>query len=104
MVPIEPHLPKCDHLAPWKEDYLNCYIKYVCTNDYHYVGSAKMGPMTDPTAVVDERLRVRGVSGLRVADASVMPSVPRANTMAPAMMVGWRAAEFIKEDRLRSSN
>ncbi len=53
----------------------------------------------NPMAVVDNRLKVRGVSGLRVADCSIMPTLPSANTMAPAYMVGERAVELIVEER-----
>jgi len=63
---------------------------------YHAVGSAAMGP--DGADVTDPRLRVRGVTGLRVADASVLPSQVSGNTAAPAMAVGWRAADFILEE------
>jgi choline dehydrogenase len=55
-----------------------------------------MGPGND--AVVDERLRVRGIQGLRVADASIIPTLPACNLNAPAMMIGERAAELIGED------
>ena len=64
---------------------------------YHGVGSAAMGP--DDDDVVDPRLRVRGVDGLRIADASVLPIQVAGNTAAPAMAVGWRAADLIAEDR-----
>ncbi|TGT13008.1 glucose-methanol-choline oxidoreductase, partial [Mesorhizobium sp. M8A.F.Ca.ET.213.01.1.1] len=53
----------------------------------------------DARAVVDGQLRVHGVSGLRVADASVMPTVPSGNTNAPAIMVGERAADFLRRSR-----
>jgi choline dehydrogenase len=65
---------------------------------YHAVGTCKMGLDSDPTAVVDARLRVRGVAGLRVMDCSVMPTAMSGNTNAPAMAMAWRAAELILED------
>ncbi|MFA7394536.1 MAG: GMC family oxidoreductase N-terminal domain-containing protein [Pigmentiphaga sp.] len=62
---------------------------------YHPVGTCKMGPASDPFAVVDPQLRVHGIDGLRVADASIMPTIIGGNTSAPAMMIGERCAEFI---------
>lgn len=66
------------------------------TGIYHAVGSAAMGPSGED--VVDDRLRVRGVDGLRIADASVLPVQVAGNTAAPAMAVGWRAADFVIAD------
>lgn len=63
---------------------------------HHMVGTCRMGQ--DPMAVVDERLRVRGLEGLRIADASVMPTVPSGNTNVPCMMVGEKCADLILED------
>ena len=63
---------------------------------FHMAGTARMG--TDPDAVVDPRLRVRGVEGLRVADTSIMPTLVSGNTNGPAMAIGLRAADFILAD------
>ncbi len=68
------------------------------TTIFHPVGTAKMGPAEDPTAVVDARLRVHGVAGLRVADASVMPTITSGNTNSPTLMIAERAAQWIAED------
>lgn len=68
------------------------------TTIFHPVGTAKMGPAGDPAAVVDARLRVHGVAGLRVADASVMPTITSGNTNSPTLMIAERAAQWIAED------
>ena len=63
-----------------------------------------MGSNGDPMAVLDERLRVRGVQGLRVADNSAVPSIPRANTQAIAYVIGEKASHMIKEDNQMRTN
>ena len=65
----------------------------------HATGTCRMGPAGD--SVVDSKLRVHGVDGLRVVDCSIMPLPPAGNTNGPAMVIGWRAAELILEDRDR---
>lgn len=62
---------------------------------YHLVGTCRMGPASDPTAVVDDQLRVRGIERLRIADASIMPTVTSGNTYAPSLMIGAKAADLI---------
>jgi choline dehydrogenase len=63
---------------------------------YHVIGTCKMG--SDPMAVVDDRLRVHGIAGLRVIDASIMPTVPSGNTNAPTIMVAEKGADMLKQD------
>jgi choline dehydrogenase len=71
---------------------------------YHMIGTARMGPDGDPGAVVDSQLRVRGLQGLRVADASVMPVMPSGNTNAPVMMVAEKAADMILSKTLKPAD
>lgn len=85
------------HPAPGaSEEALQAWLRQESGIAFHPVGTARMGAADDPLAVVDPQLRVRGVSGLRVADASVFPTTIRGHTMAPTVMVGERAAELIR--------
>ncbi|MDZ8140744.1 MAG: GMC family oxidoreductase N-terminal domain-containing protein [Nostoc sp. DedQUE04] len=87
-----------DEIAPGadvtSDQALSSYIRSVCVSGYHPAGTCKMG--TDPTTVVDSELRVRGVTGLRVVDASIMPTLVGGNTNAPTIMIGEKAADLIK--------
>ncbi|MCA8927999.1 MAG: GMC family oxidoreductase N-terminal domain-containing protein [Alphaproteobacteria bacterium] len=77
------------------EDLVNWICNYAETT-YHPVGTCKMG--SDPMAVVDDRLRVHGLEGLRVADASIMPTLTSGNTNAPSIMIGEKCAELVLAD------
>ncbi|CAB3254024.1 unnamed protein product [Arctia plantaginis] len=94
----------CDDLEFESDEYWECMARTVTYHVFHPVGTAKMGKPDDPEAVVDSRLRVYGVKGLRVVDASVMPTIPSVNIQAAVMMIAERAADFIKEDHLKSQN
>jgi choline dehydrogenase len=86
-----------DEMAPGvntqSDDDLLEWVKHNAETTYHPVGTCKMG--SDPMAVVDDQLRVHGVQGLRVADASIMPTLTSGNTNAPSIMIGEKAARMV---------
>ena len=80
------------------DEALDAWLLDNVSSPYHISGTCKMGPSSDPMAVVDQYGRVRGLEGLRVADASIMPDVVRANTNATTTMIGERVADWIKDE------
>ncbi|XP_038122043.1 glucose dehydrogenase [FAD, quinone]-like [Culex quinquefasciatus] len=95
--PLKMSISACDSLLYDSDLYWECYIRHLSTTLYHPVGTAKMGSPTDPEAVVDSQLRVYGIDGLRVVDASIMPSVTSGNTNAPTVMIAEKASDLIKQ-------
>ncbi|XP_034490245.1 glucose dehydrogenase [FAD, quinone] [Drosophila innubila] len=95
-------LPNCKHHKFLSDAYLECQVRTISMTIYHPCGTAKMGPSWDPEAVVDPRLRVYGVRGLRVIDASIMPTISSGNTNAPVIMIAEKGADLIKEDWLKN--
>lgn len=98
--------PPMDHLrgeefSPGKsvssDDEILDWIRANAQTAYHPIGTCRMGPEGQRT-VVDDRLRVHGIKGLRIADASIFPTMPSGNTNAPAIMVGEKAWDILKAD------
>lgn len=95
---IKVKIPECDQYHFDSDDYWKCYSRFMSTTLYHPSGTTKMGPDSDTDAVVDSRLRLRGVKGVRVADTGIMPKIISGNTNAPTIMIGEKTADFVKED------
>jgi choline dehydrogenase len=77
------------------EEWLD-YARQYGSTAYHLIGTARMGPATDKTSVVDDQLRIHGLQGIRVVDASIMPNMPSANTYSSTMMIAEKASDMIR--------
>ncbi|XP_014211397.1 glucose dehydrogenase [FAD, quinone]-like [Copidosoma floridanum] len=95
--------PGCEKYDQDSDEFYKCFAKNFAGTDYHPVGTCPMGPKSDPTSVVDSRLRVHGISGLRVIDASILPFTPRGNTYAPTLMIGEKGSDLVKDDWLKTN-
>ena len=91
-------MKNCEHLKFGSDKYWECAVMHDTNPENHQAGSCKMGPKSDPMAVVDNKLKVWGLKNVRVADTSIMPELITGNTNAPTIMIGERAADFIKTE------
>lgn len=91
-------LPGCKNFIFNTDKYWECYARHFTFTIYHYSGTAKMGPDSDKEAVVDPRLRVKGVKNLRVIDASIFPEIMSGHPNGPVFMIAEKGADMIKQD------
>ncbi|XP_022218869.2 glucose dehydrogenase [FAD, quinone] [Drosophila obscura] len=95
---LERPVPGCESLAFASDDYWRCSIRHLSYTLHHQVATCRMGPASDPSAVVSPQLRVHGMRRLRVVDTSIIPVPPTAHTNAAAFMIGEKAADMIRSD------
>jgi choline dehydrogenase len=95
LTPLDADIASVGALDDWLEHSVECAV--------HVTSTCRMGPIGDPGAVVDQQGRVIGVTGVRVADASIMPRPPRGNTNATTIMIGERIADFMRSERLATT-
>lgn len=91
------HFYGCENHKFRSDEYWDCCIRQVASSLQHQVGTCKMGPASDPDAVVNPQLQVVGIKNLRVVDASIMPVIPAAHTNAVVFMIGEKGADLVKE-------
>lgn len=92
--------PKATCSGRTGDDFYECLVRHFSQTIYHPVGTTKMGPKSDPMAVVDDQLKVHGIGGLRVVDAGIMPTIVTGNTNAAVIMIGEKGADLIKAAHL----
>jgi glucose 1-dehydrogenase (FAD, quinone) len=93
-------VPECEKFQPLSDEFWGCLAKHYTQTIYHPAGTTKMGPASDPMAVVDPELRVYGIKKLRVVDCGIMPTIVSGNTNIPTVMIAEKAADLIKMTHL----
>lgn len=86
----------CSEFDFRSDEYWECFIRHVGVTEYHHACTCRMGAENDPKSVVDPQLRVKGINGLRVADASVFHNITSGNLNAPTIMIAEKAADMIR--------
>lgn len=95
---VKMNLPPCDKFEYESDSYWECYARQITVTIYHPAGTCKMGPIEEAATVVDPDLKVKGIEGLRVVDASIMPTIISGNLNAPTVMIAEYASDKIKKD------
>lgn len=90
-------IPQCNSINYPSDEYERCYLKYFSGSLWNPVGTCKMGPTSDQQAVVDNELNVHGIVNLRIADASILPTIPSGHLACPCYVVGQKAVDLIKK-------
>lgn len=98
--PMDSPIYGCQQHQYDSDEYWECAIRHLGHSFYHYIATCKMGPESDPEAVVNNRLKVHGMRRLRIVDTSIIPVTLSAHTNVPAFMVGEKGADLIKEEYL----
>lgn len=96
-------VPACEVHPKYSDKFWECLARYYSQTIYHPAGTSKMGPKSDPMAVVDPQLRVYGIKNLRVVDCSIMPTITTGNTNVPTVMIAEKASDMIKMTYLSPS-
>jgi choline dehydrogenase len=96
--PLEPYMARRNYDPKASDEELGARIRSSSQTMFHPVGTARMGANDDPMAVLDPQLRVRGIKGLRVMDASAMPGIVRGHTLAPALYIAERGCALMRRD------